>query len=117
MIKQRAAAVTATVSPKVKRYFFTFMRKVSPLSCDTAWNKRFLGIERDFDCGDRWIAVWRSSVVSDFHYGPGLLMLPDDVRLPIAVGDDKSDMSSCRQHIKGPEAQRRLLNPAVLIVG
>ena len=44
-------------------------------------------------------------------------MLPDDVRLPIAVYDDKGDMSGCRQHIKGFEAQDSLFNPAILIVG
>ena len=58
---------------------------------DATWDKRFLCIERDFDRSDRRIAVWRSCVASDFHDRPWLLVLPDDVRLPIAVGDDKSD--------------------------
>ena len=44
-------------------------------------------------------------------------MLPDNVRLVVAVGDDKSDVSVCRQHIKGFEAQNGLFNPAILIVG
>lgn len=87
------------------------------LYVDEAWDKRFLRVERDLDRADGRIAVRRSCLARDFHDRSGFLTLPDDVRLPIAVGDDKSDVSACRHYVEGLEAQRGLLNPAIVVVG
>lgn len=43
-------------------------------------------------------------------------MLADNVRLPVAVGDDKGDVSVCQQIIERVESQGGLLHPAVFVV-
>ena len=44
-------------------------------------------------------------------------MLPNNVGLSAAVGDDKSDVTIRRQLVKCLETQCRLLDPAVIVVG
>ncbi len=108
--KKMTTIVSQRLQPECKNYI------IRSLYADEAWDKRFLRVERDFDRPDRRIAVRRSCVSRDFHDRSRLLTLPDDVRLPVAVGDDKSDVSVCRHTFKGFEAQRGLLNPAIVVV-
>ena len=82
-----------------------------------ARNESLLGIERHLNGADCGIAARRSRVSADLDNGARLLMLPDDVGLPIAVRDDEGDVLVLRHVVECLEAQRGLLNPAVIVVG
>ena len=85
--------------------------------CPGAGDERLLGIERHFNGADCGIAARRSRVSADLDNGARLLMLPDDVGLPVAVRDDEGDVPVLWHVVECLEAQRGLLYPAIIVVG
>lgn len=91
------------------------MKKLHYL-CPGAGDERLLGIERHFNGADCGIAARRSRVSADLDDGARLLMLPDDVGLPVAVRHHEGDVPVLRHVVERLEAQCGLLYPAVIIV-
>ncbi len=75
-----------------------------------------MGIKCHLHRAYRRIAVGRSCGAGGLDDGTRFLVLPDYIRLVVAVGDDKSDVPISRHFVKGVEAQRSLLHPSVLVV-
>ena len=96
---------------------FRFSYEKSLYLCPGAGDERLLGIERHLDGADCGIAARRSRVSADLDDGARLLMLPDDVGLPVAVRDDEGDVPVLWHVVERLEPQRGLLYPAVIVVG
>ena len=91
------------------------MKKLS--LCPGAGDERLLCIKRHFNGADCGIAARRSRVSADLDNGARLLMLPDDVGLPVAVRHHEGDVPVLWHVVECLEAQRGLFNPAIIVVG